>query len=240
MDQRLQALRPDEADATPIYLQVARKLTAAIQAGQWRAGDALPSERTLVDSLGISRVTARHALQVLAEEGAITRNRGAGTFIAPRAEPRPARLDNFSELARRRGMTPASELVGFERRRATAQESAELALAEGDEIVRLTRLRKADGRIYWMDVTTLALAVVPDASAIGESLYAYLERIGKPVLRVTETLRAVVATAELAARLGIEPGEPLLHIRRTGYTHGDKPVELTDAYCLNDFYELKQ
>lgn len=240
MDQRLQGLKPDESDATPIYLQVARGLAAAIQAGQWRVGDALPSERTLVDSLGISRVTARRALQVLAEEGAITRSRGAGTFIAPRPEQRTARLDNFSELARRRGMTPASELVAFERRRATAHEGAALALQEGEEIVRLTRLRKADGQIFWMDVTTLALAVLPDASAIGESLYAYLERIGKPVLRVTEKLRAIVATEELAARLGLAPGEPLLHILRTGYTHGDKPVELTDAYCLNDFYELKQ
>lgn len=149
-----------------------------------------------------------------------------------------ARLDNFSELARRRGMTPASERVAFERRRATTQEAAALALPDADEIVRLTRLRKADGQIFWMDVTTLALAVLPDASAIGESLYAYQERIGKPVLRVTEKLRAIVATEELAARLGIEPGEPLLHIRRTGYTHDDQPVELTDAYYLNDFYEL--
>ncbi|WP_439668504.1 Transcriptional regulator, GntR-family [Cupriavidus necator] len=240
MDQRLQALKPDEAEATPIYLQVARRLAAAIQAGQWRVGDALPSERTLVDSLEISRVTARRALQVLAEEGAITRSRGAGTFVAPRPEQKAARLDNFSELARRRGMTPASELVAFERRRATPQEAAALALQEGEEIVSLTRLRKADGQVFWMDVTTLALAVLPDASAIGESLYAYLERIGKPVLRVTERLRAIVAGEALAARLQVAPGEPLLHILRTGYTHGDQPVELTDGYCLNDFYELKQ
>lgn len=109
---------------------------------------------------------------MLAEDGAITRSRGAGTFIAPRPEQKPARSDNFSELARRRGMAPASELVAFERRRATPQEAAALALQEGDEIVRLTRLRKADGQTYWMDVTTLALAVLPDASAIGESLSA--------------------------------------------------------------------
>ncbi|MNT97656.1 UTRA domain protein [compost metagenome] len=60
------------------------------------------------------------------------------------------------------------------------------------------------------------------------------------MLRVTEKLRAIVAGDELAARLNIAPGEPLLHILRTGYTHGDKPVELTDGYCLNDFYELRQ
>ncbi|MDX6012167.1 GntR family transcriptional regulator [Cupriavidus necator] len=42
----------------------------------------------IADPLGISRVTARRAQQVLAEEGAITRSRGAGTFIAPRPEPK--------------------------------------------------------------------------------------------------------------------------------------------------------
>ncbi|MGN5477468.1 hypothetical protein ACTMU2_12920 [Cupriavidus basilensis] len=57
MDDRLLALRPDQTDATPIYLQVARRLGAAIQGGQWRVGDALPSERTLD---GIAGDFARH------------------------------------------------------------------------------------------------------------------------------------------------------------------------------------
>ncbi|WP_238587230.1 UTRA domain-containing protein [Cupriavidus sp. IDO] len=51
---------------------------------------------------------------------------------------------------------------------------------------------------------------------------------------------AIVATDELAARLHVAPGEPLLHIIRTGYTHGDKPIEPTDGYCLNDVYGVKQ
>jgi len=67
MDERWQALKPDEAQSTPLYLQFARKLADAINAGWWQADEALPSERTFSDELGISRVTARKALDVLLE-----------------------------------------------------------------------------------------------------------------------------------------------------------------------------
>ena len=51
--------RPDPDDGTPLYLQVARLLSNAINAGRFRVNDALPAERVLAESLGISRVTAR-------------------------------------------------------------------------------------------------------------------------------------------------------------------------------------
>ncbi len=67
----LLALRPDEAQPTPLYLQLARNLESAIHAGQWKAEEALPSERNLSETLNISRVTARKALEVLFEQGLI-------------------------------------------------------------------------------------------------------------------------------------------------------------------------
>ncbi len=221
-----------------MYLQLSRKLISAIQAGQWKAGEALPSERMLVDALGISRVTARRALQLLAERGLVIRSRGAGTFITPLAVHQPARVDRFSELAQRHGLVPHSELLSFERRRAEADEACALGITQCDEVVRLTRLRKAGGKTYWMDVSTLPAPILPDASMIGESLYAYLDKIGKPVLRVSEQLQAIVATEQVAARLGIGPGEPLLLVIRTGYSHDEQPVEWTAGYCLNEFCGL--
>ena len=92
MDRRILLLKLDEHDATPMYMQLARKLTAAIETGQWQSGEALPSERTLTEALGISRVTARRALKVLSDEGTISKNRGTGTFIAPRFQRLVRRL----------------------------------------------------------------------------------------------------------------------------------------------------
>ncbi|BCQ59599.1 hypothetical protein PBOI14_13490 [Pseudomonas sp. Boi14] len=80
----LLALRPDDSQPTPLYLQLARNLEAAIHAGQWKAEQALPSERNLSELLGISRVTARKALEVLFEQGLIRRSQGSGPS-SPRA-----------------------------------------------------------------------------------------------------------------------------------------------------------
>ncbi|MFM0592123.1 MULTISPECIES: GntR family transcriptional regulator [Paraburkholderia] len=238
MDRRLRLLQLDEADATPLYVQLARKLTSAIESGQWLAGEALPSERTLVETLGISRVTARNAMQVLDDQGAIRRTRGAGTFIAPKFEQRLSRLDNFSEMVRPHGLTPVSELIASARRLATDAERTALALGDGDEVIVVTRLRKADDMVISRDSSVLPASVLPAAERIGESLYAYLDRIDKPVLRALQHFRATVADAELAMQLDVPVGEPLLLVSRLGFTHNDVPVESTQTWCINDYYDF--
>ena len=59
MKNPLADLKPSARDASPLYLQLARKLGTAIRAGRFQAHEALPSERLLSESLGVSRVTAR-------------------------------------------------------------------------------------------------------------------------------------------------------------------------------------
>ncbi|MGB7648563.1 MAG: GntR family transcriptional regulator, partial [Pseudomonas fluorescens] len=93
-------LRPDDKQSTPLYLQLARNLEAAIHAGQWKSEQALPSERALSEQLSISRVTARKALEVLFAQGLIRRSQGSGTFITPRLEQPLSRLSGFSEMLR--------------------------------------------------------------------------------------------------------------------------------------------
>jgi GntR family transcriptional regulator len=238
MDRRMQMLKIDGSDPTPIYMQLVKKLTAAIDAGQWLAGEALPSERTLVETLGISRVTARRALQALEESGIIIRNRGAGTFIAPRFEQTLARLDSFSEMVRTRGFVPNSELISFQRRPPTREEATALKLGSREDVVAITRLRKADKTRVSLHSSTLPQSVLSDVTAMGESLYDYLEQVGKPVVRATQRFNAAVATDELAHLLAIPVGEPLLLVSRLAFTHKDKPIEFNRSYCINDYYDF--
>ena len=238
MDRRLRLLQVDEADSTPIYMQLARKLTSAIESGQWLAGEALPSERTLVDTLGISRVTTRKALQLLEEQGAILRSRGAGTFIAPRFEQPLPRLESFSEMVRPKGFRPNSELVGFVRRAPTGEEMNTLKLGAHDDVVELTRIRKADDIAISLQRAILAADVLPSPALLGESLYGYLEQIDKPVVRAMQHFRAEIADAATARHLAIKPGDPLLLVSRTGFTADDQPVEFTRTWCLNDYYDF--
>ncbi|WP_240648258.1 GntR family transcriptional regulator [Pararobbsia silviterrae] len=226
-----------------MYLQLVRKLVAAIDNGEWRAGDALPSERTIEESLGISRVTARRALKQLGDDGYITRNQGSGTFIAerrvpPRFEQTLGRLDSFTEMVRPSGFVPRSELISFQRRTADPDERRELRLRADEEVVAVARLRRADQTIISLHRTTVPYGILSDAALIGDSLYSYFEEIGRPVVRARQHFNGAVADAELARIMHIAEGTPLLLVTRTAYSHDDVPIEYTNTYCLNEHYDF--
>jgi GntR family transcriptional regulator len=82
MASRLNELKPDTDNFTPLYLQLAGQLTIGIHNGLWQPNEALPSERELSEVLEISRFTARKAIDVLCERGMLTRKHGSGTHLA--------------------------------------------------------------------------------------------------------------------------------------------------------------
>ncbi|MEB0076994.1 GntR family transcriptional regulator [Pseudomonas sp. CCI3.2] len=232
------ALRPDDTQATPLYLQLARNIEAAIHAGQWKAEQALPSERNLSELLGISRVTARKALEILLDQGLIRRHQGSGTFITPRLEQPLSRLSSFSEMLRLKGFTPSSQWIEREIALPTHDELIRLSLSPTDNVARLKRLRKADGTVMAIEMSTLPAKLLPDPHAVGDSLYAYLDSIGRPVVRALQHIRAINASAEFAALVGIETGTAMLLMTRIGYLDDNTPIELTDTYCRDDYYDF--
>nr|BFE94538.1 hypothetical protein GCM10020185_50740 [Pseudomonas brassicacearum subsp. brassicacearum] len=199
------ALRPDDTQPTPLYLQLARNLEAAIHAGQWKAEQAMPSERSLSEQLGISRVTARKALEVLFEQGLIRRNQGSGTFITPRLEQPLSRLSGFSEMLRLKGFVPGSQWLEREITPPTHEELIRLGLSPTDKVARLKRLRKADNTVMAIEMSTLPASIIPKPQAVGDSLYEFLDGIGKPVVRALQHIQAINASDEFAALVGIAP-----------------------------------
>ncbi|AOJ14424.1 GntR family transcriptional regulator [Burkholderia vietnamiensis] len=231
-------LAPDPLDDTPLYLQLARNLASAIHAGAWRAGEALPSERLLSDTVGVSRITARRALALLVEQGLIRRVRGAGSFITPRVADPLSRLVGFTEKMRQRGFLPDSVWLARTLRVASRDEIAHLGLAPGATVARLERLRRADGTVMAVEHSTLPAAVLPDPQALGASLYDYLEARGSSVVRALQHFRAANATHEIAKWMGVKPGAALLVIRRIGYGADQRALEVTESYCRDDYYDF--
>ncbi|MDA8480932.1 GntR family transcriptional regulator [Citrobacter sp. Awk 4] len=229
----------DNASAMPLYMQLVNAIKAEITAGRMRPGDAVPSERALVDMLKIARGTARKALQQLLKERVIIRNQGSGTFIAPHVRQSQPLLESFSEMADACGGEAKSELVGYLRRASTAEENNILQLQEGkNEVVELTRVRKINGIAVSLQTAILPSYLLDKISELDESLYLHLEKKGSPVLRATQRFSAVATDSKLAHHLNIREHEPLLLVTRTGFTHNDKPVECTRTWCLNDYYDF--
>ena len=107
-----------------------------------------------------------------------------------------------------------------------------MAIAAHDRVIRIRNVLSLGGRPVIVDDLTLPGALFPGLSekiflARGNTIYhLYQSRYGINVLRTDERLRAVIADAQLAALLRIEPGAPLLEIRRVALTFRDRPVEL--------------
>ncbi|MBV8465470.1 MAG: GntR family transcriptional regulator [Burkholderiales bacterium] len=234
----LLALRPDASSDTPLYLQVANRLAAAISSGLWHADEALPSERTLCETLDISRVTARKSLDVLFEQGLIVRRQGSGTYIAPRLVQPLSRLSSFSEEIRNRGFAPGSRWLTREIGIANQDEVLRLGLSPAANVAKLKRLRTADDTVMAVEMSTVPYRYLPDPARMGDSLYAYLDAHGTPVVRALQHIKAVNAGDEIALMAGIPVGSAMLMITRIGYLESGLPIELTHSYCRNDYYDF--
>jgi GntR family transcriptional regulator len=234
----LLALKPDADSSTPLYLQVANKLSSAINTGLWQADEALPSERVLCEVLDISRVTARKAMDILFEQGLIVRRQGSGTYIAPRLVQPLSRLTGFSEEIRSRGFTPSSRWLSRDVGIASQEEVLRLGLSPAANVARLRRLRMADDVVMAVETSVLPARYLPEPTKVGDSLYAWLDTHGASVVRALQHIRAINANDEIAQLAGIATGTAMLMITRIGYLESGVSVELTYSYCRSDYYDF--
>ena len=137
-------------------------------------------------------MTARNAMQRLAEEGLVARQPGRGSFVAQGAAHRHAdRLMTFSHEMTRRGRTPGSRLLAREVRPASASEATELGLDAGDPVVVIRRLRCADDQPIALETAILVGRCAPavlGADLERGSLHEALVRAGFVLRRGTGTI----------------------------------------------------
>ncbi|MDI4633130.1 GntR family transcriptional regulator [Pelomonas sp. V22] len=230
--------KPDPQAASPLYMQLAHKLAQAIREGQYHADEALPSERVLSESLDLSRVTARKAIDRLVEQGLIVRKRGSGNYIAPKLEQPLSRLTSFSEELHQRGFKPSSRWLTRGFSLAAPDEQLSLGLTTGERVARLERLRLADEVVMAYEVSVLPASVLPDPQRVDASLYTYLSKNGGAPVRALQHIRAINADPKLAGLLQVPVGQAVLFITRVGYLDGGQAVELTHSYCRSDYYDF--
>ena len=235
---RLQKFKPIPGVGTPLYLQLARFLAEAVRRGHYEPHEALPSERALSESLGLSRVTTRKAIEQLVLQGLIVRRRSSGNYVAPRIEQALAQLTSFSEDLRARGYSPSSRWLSRKTAAANGEEREILGLARGARVARLERLRMADGTVVALEQCVLPASVLPEPAAVDGSLYEFLDAKGSAPARAKETIKAINAPARLARLLRIPTGRAVLYIQRISYLPSGTPVELTHAHYRSDYYEL--
>lgn len=228
------------ASHPPRYRAIEQALRERIAA--LRPGDALPSDSDLCAEFGVSRMTARGAMQRLADEGLVLRLPGRGSFVAePPRHRRADRLMSFSSEMARRGRAPSSIIVSREIRPAWRSAAAELHLREGEPIVFLRRVRCADGQPIALETALLVGELSPAVMAADlrhESLHAVLAAAGWSLRRGTATVSASSASKEDARLLNVPHGDPMLVERRVILDAHGRALEATESRYPADRYAI--
>lgn len=224
----------------PQYREIELALRARIRTMQ--PGDRLPSDTDLCREFGVSRMTARNAMQRLAEDGLVQRVPGLGSFVVePPAHRYADRLMAFSREMEAQGRKASSRLLARGTRPASDADARELDLRPGEPVVVVRRLRLADGVAIAIETAVLARrteAVVMAADLEAGSLHEALARDGLHLRRGKATITAEAATTEDAGLLGIREGDPLLVERRVIVDSHGRPVEATESRYPGDRYAL--
>ncbi len=204
-------------------------------------GQAIPSERELMQAHGVSRATVRKAIDGLVADGVLHRTQGLGTFaLRPRVES-TLHLASFTADMRRRGLTPSTRLLGVELRRPPSEVAGALGLGTSDPAWRITRIRLADGQPLahedgWYPGP--ALPGLDQHDLEGESLYRILgEEYGYWIDSAVQVLWADSASPDVAGLLAAPAGTPLLVFRRESRAAG-RPVEHVVSRYRGDRYQL--
>jgi GntR family transcriptional regulator len=231
------------AQDTLLYSRLETVLAGEIAAGDLKVGNQLPTEDRLVARFGVSRITVRRAIQNLVSRGLVEIRRGKGTFVAaPRITHELTELSGFVEDMHVLGRTPTARVLGKEIVTADATVARQLALTKGERVVRIRRLRLADGIPLSFDETYLPLEIgkkIITNNLKAEPIFSLLERkYDVPLIEADYKLDAVAAEPEIAKALKVKPRSPIFRIERTSYSTGGRPVDYERLHYRGDLVQF--
>lgn len=229
---------------SPLYQQIKTLILRSLQSGEWRPGEAIPSEIELAARFKVSQGTVRKAVDELAAENLLMRRQGKGTFVATHAEEQvqyrflrlaPDQPSPLPGSARR-------EFLDCRRLRAPVDVARSLQMKAGDMVVEVRRVLHFSGQPVVLDDIWLPGHMFKGLTADRLSEYRgpmyglFESEFGVRMIRAEEKLRAVAADETEARLLEVELGTPLLSVERLAFTYGDQPVELRRGLYRTDHH----
>ncbi|WP_425405411.1 GntR family transcriptional regulator [Hwanghaeella sp.] len=226
---------------SPLYHQIYLILRDKILSAEYPHGTVLPGEFDLADYYGVSRITVKRALDELASDGLVMRERGRGTTVTHEGKGPAisAAVEGQLEDLLSMGYETQVRLLDFAYVPAPPEAAAALHLDLGAQVQRAVRTRSKDG-VPFSHLTTyvpadLGRSFGPD-DMLGKPLLALLEDAGVRVASASQTITATLADHNVAAALDLDVGSALLKVSRTVFDSERRPVEFITALYRPDSY----
>jgi GntR family transcriptional regulator len=225
-----------------LYHQLLSRLLKALESGKITVGEKLPTEAELVQSYGVSRTTARRALDELRRQGLVRREPGKGTFrIEPLLKADLPYLHSFSDEIRHLGYRPGVRLLLQQETVASEVIAEQLQVETGSPVLSFRRVRTADERPIFVCDSYLPLTRFPqlrEADYTSTSLYQLFEQVLRlKIIRATQWISAITAPSDITGLLEIAVGSPVLQLQRITFVEGNLPIETVQAFFRSDRYQ---
>ncbi|MDC7227656.1 MAG: GntR family transcriptional regulator [Spirochaetales bacterium] len=230
----------------PIYQQLNNELRELLSGDQFKVGDKFLTERTICDRYDVSRTTANKALSNLVSEGLLKFKKGVGTFIQEKPEiGKLHSITSFTENTKRAGMDPTSEVLRFERIKASDVDviaNEKLQIDNSEDLFRIERLRKANGSPMILEDRFIVAKYCPGLfeHSLKGSLYAIFEETyGLNITSTDETIQAVILDDYQADLLGVESGMAGFLVSAVGYIDDETPLWWETTLHKPDGFEFR-
>lgn len=239
--------RPDHSNPTPLYFQIYQLYRQRILAGVLKLGDKLPSESAQEAEYGVSRITARRAMDELAKEGLVTRERGRGTIVsyvmsaAQVSSDFTGLIENLVAI----GATTDVKVLSFDYHRVpdcVPDHVIEALLAKpGDQLQVAERQRSRDGQPLSYIITYLPESVGRSFTRTDlneQPILSLIERSGHVIAEAEQSVTAISADKHIASVLQVDTGSAVLKISRVVRDHNGEPLQYIEVYYRPDAYQL--
>lgn len=228
----------DNSEVSPVYRTIASALMERIDNNDLPVGSRFPSERNLASEYGISRMTARAAVSLLAQRGYVERRNGSGTFVAsPKIELDLSVVAGFSDRVLQHGIVPGASVIEANTVRTSSLDTdvGETLEIPGTELVHvLIRKRTGDNEVLALEESYFPARLCPDLlrDELTGSIYALLQqKCGLEPAHLRQKLEVTQLSASAAEVLETQPDAPALQVTRVTCDTEGKPVEFArDLY----------
>ncbi|GEO58779.1 GntR family transcriptional regulator [Companilactobacillus bobalius] len=226
----------------PVYIQIHNQIRKEIESGKWSVGERIPSERQLSQDFDVSRMTLRQAIQTLVDEGILQRQVGSGTYVASsKVQEKMSGTTSFTEITESQGKKPSSKTVSYHVADPSISEMEKLKLKDGNQVLRMERIRYADNQPICFEVATIPVDIVKslDKEDITSSLYKALEtKAGLKLGNATQTVSAILASEKIANFLNVKRGSAILRVRQVTTLDDERPFEYVRSQYAGDRFEF--
>jgi GntR family transcriptional regulator len=233
-------MKLDSGKPVPLYYQLQEDLKKKIEAGFYKPGDLIPTEKELQELYGVSRITVRNAVIALVLEDLLIKKQGFGTVVAaPRMVENFSRLSSFTEKIEHQGGKVRSLVLEIREISASARIAEHLNIDTGSGVLMVRRLRLVDETplALFTNYISLETGISRDDDFSGSIFKLLEEKYGIPLTSGEKVIEAIVADEDDAEALQTAPGEPLLLIRNTVFDKNRSPVDSSEGVYRADRFK---